>query len=100
MLARLTTIEADRDRIDQGLDLLREQVIGQGPPQPGGRGAYGLVDRATARVVTLTFWDTQEHLAASEARAAAILLRFADTMWTHSPPTVEVFEVAIQPSPD
>jgi hypothetical protein len=100
MLARMTIIEADRDRIDEGLRLLREQVAGQGPPQPGARGAYVLVDRATARVVTLTFWDTEEHLAASEDWATAIRVRFADTLWAQSPPTVDVFEVASQPQTD
>jgi hypothetical protein len=100
MFARLTTIEADRDRIEEGLALLREQVVGQGPPQPGSHGAYVLVDRATAHVVTLTFWDTEEDLEASEDWAAEVRLRFADTLWTQSPPTVEVFEVAIQPQPD
>ena len=99
MLARLTTIEADRDRIDEGLDLLREQVLG-GPPQPGAQGAYVLVDRATARVITLTFWDTAENLAASDARAAQIRIRFADRLWAQSPPTVDVYEVAIQPQSD
>ena len=100
MFARLTTIDADRDRIDEGLALLREQVIGRGQPQPGSQGAYVLVDRATAKVVTLTFWDTAEHLEASEEWAAQVRLRFADTLWTQAPPTVEVFEVAIQPQTD
>jgi hypothetical protein len=97
MLARLTTIEADRDRIDVGLALLREQVGGQGGPQEGAQGAYVLVDRAMARVVTLTFWDTEEHLAASEEWATALRLRFADALWAQSPPTVDLYEVAIQP---
>ena len=97
MLARMTTIEADRDRIDEGLNLLREQVIGKGPPQAGAQDAYVLVDRATARVVILTFWDTEEHLAASEDWAADLRLRLGDALWPQSPPTVNTFEVAIQP---
>src|SRR5262245_16333715 len=95
MLARLTTIEADTERIDEGLTLLREQVIGQGPPQAGAQGAYVLVDRATGRVVILTLWDTEEHLAASEDWAGDLRLRLGDALWPQSPPTVNVYEVAI-----
>jgi hypothetical protein len=97
MFARVTTIEADRDRIDETLPMLQEQVLGDGQGPAGAQGAYVLVDRAMGRVITITLWDSRASLKASEAQADRVRVRLSNSLWAQSTPVDDIYEVIERP---
>ena len=74
MWARVTTVQGDPDKLDSMLDDLTNQVMPQVRElrDQGYRGMYVLTDRASGRSLTMTLWDSEESLRASEDRANAI----------------------------
>jgi heme-degrading monooxygenase HmoA len=69
MYGRLTIIEGRLDRVDD-LPEPQEQTIPREDEMPGLRALYCLIDRSTGRAASLSIWDTEEDLKASEERAA------------------------------
>ena len=67
--ARVSTLEGPADKIDEGISFLREQIIPAAGEIAGWRGIAALADRSAGRTLTITFWDSQESLEASEERA-------------------------------
>ena len=67
--ARVSTLEGPADKIDEGISFLREQIIPAAGEIAGWRGITALADRGAGRTLTITFWDSQESLDASEERA-------------------------------
>jgi len=67
--ARVSSLEGPVDKIDEGLEFIREQILPMAGDMTGWRGVVGLVDRSTGRTKTITFWDGIESLQASEERA-------------------------------
>jgi heme-degrading monooxygenase HmoA len=69
MYGRLTIIEGRLDRVDD-LPEPQEQTIPREDEMPGLRALYCLIDRNTGRAASLSIWDNEEDLRASEERAA------------------------------
>jgi len=67
--ARVSSLEGPVDKIDEGLEFIKEQILPMAGDMTGWRGVVGLVDRSTGRTKTITFWDGIESLQASEERA-------------------------------
>jgi len=68
MYGRLTIIEGRTDRVDS-LPEPQEQTIPRENEMPGLRALYCLIDRASGRAASLSIWDSQEEMEASEKRA-------------------------------
>jgi heme-degrading monooxygenase HmoA len=66
---RLTIIEGRLDRVND-LPEPQEQTIPREDEMPGLRALYCLIDRTTGRAASLSIWNTEEDLKASEDRAA------------------------------
>lgn len=80
MYARLSTYEGGYpEDYDAGLDTLRAEVFPGIQTLPGYRGSLSLVDRATGRSVSITFWADEEALAATRDAAEHIRERAAAT---------------------
>jgi heme-degrading monooxygenase HmoA len=97
MLARVSTIEGEKDQIDRGIDHYREQVLPAVRKMAGFKGAYLFVDRKSGRSVGITLWDTETNLQASNASADKLRAQANKITDALKPPVVEIFEVAIQP---
>src|SRR5919109_1102578 len=69
MYGRLTIIEGRIDRVDDLPDP-QEQTIPREDEMPGLRALYCLIDRSTGRAASISIWDTEEDLKASEERVA------------------------------
>lgn len=69
MHGRLTIIEGRLDRVND-LPEPQEQTIPREDEMPGLRALYCLIDRTTGRAASLSIWDTEEDLRASEERTA------------------------------
>jgi len=69
MIAHIVSCQAQADGFDSVARVVREQ----GPAVrelPGFRSFYLLTDRASGKLATISFWDTEEQMHAAEAEVA------------------------------
>jgi heme-degrading monooxygenase HmoA len=92
--ARISVLEGASDSIDEGIRLIQQQIVPAAADISGWRGIIGLVDRANGRSLTITFWDSEESLAASEAWADQARSEAAEAM-AESITAVDRYEVAL-----
>jgi heme-degrading monooxygenase HmoA len=91
MIARLVTIQIPPDRLDGGLAQSRP-VVAEVLKMDGCKGHYLLADCKAGKVVSLTLWESEDKLRASEA----VLNQRAEREETKAGATAdtrEVFEV-------
>lgn len=72
MFARLSTYQGSPVPAAGDLAAQSEEIVQQVRDVPGFRGVYYLVDRASGAARTLTLWEDEASMMASEARAARI----------------------------
>jgi uncharacterized protein len=86
--ARVVTAQAGAEGFDGIIRLAQQQLPGASQ-QPGFEGCYLLTDTETGKVITISLWDTREHMPSGiqdrGARAAGL-----------TPPQLETYEVAMQ----
>ena|SRR2546421_5597618 len=90
---RLTTLEADPSKVDQGVADYEASVVPAVKKQPGARAAILLVDRTAGKSFSGTLWDTEKDLQNSEAAVGGLRKEIAEKIGAKSP-KVEVFEIA------
>lgn len=73
MIARVTTFEGDPERMDEGVQIYREQVVPWLRDSTGFRGVIIMIDRENERALGVSFWTTVE--AATDAYASGATLR-------------------------
>jgi hypothetical protein len=66
MYARVHTIETTRRQHEEGLTIIREQLLPWTRESTGFRGMIGLTDRASGVALVITLWADEESLRASE----------------------------------
>jgi heme-degrading monooxygenase HmoA len=79
MFIRVTQIEDSPDRVEQGIATYKEQVVPQARTMAGFAGAIFLVDRSSGAAASVTFWESEEALRATEARADTIRTQTVQT---------------------
>ena len=78
MHARMTTLQVDPSRIEEGLRLFCEQIMPV-VRQQGGKGVRLLVDRRSGKVHAISLWETER--AAQTAQAAMNQQRDRPSSW-------------------
>lgn len=68
-VARVTRMEGAPARVDDAVTYTREKVLPLARELEGNRGILSLVDRATGKGMTFTFWASDEAMRASEEAA-------------------------------
>ena len=96
MFARLQTIDQPAEKLDQLIDLAREQLP-SAHELPGFAGFYYLVDRVNAKALVLSLWETEEDIRRVEANNASMRRHIRQEAQLE-PPASEIFEVALQAS--
>ena len=97
MFARVVTFQGKPDKVDAGIRYMKEQVNPNIRKIAGSKGAYTLVDRKSGKLVVVALWETEKNLADSFQATAPLRANGAKTVGDPNPPTVEHFEVALQP---
>ena len=97
MLARVSTIQGKPQQVEDGIRNYREQIMPAAKKMTGFKGAYLLVDRKSGKEVSITLWDTEKNLQASTKAADQLRAQASQTVAASKPPTVEIYEVAVQP---
>ncbi|MFD9034405.1 hypothetical protein ACFVZW_25175 [Streptomyces sp. NPDC059567] len=72
MYARLSTYQGSPVPPEGDLAAKSEVIVKLVETLPGFRGAYYLVDRATGKATSLTLWEDEASMVASEDRAAEV----------------------------
>jgi len=69
MFARVSTFQGSPDQTAESISVAREQILPAARLQDGFRGIYILFDRENGRSLSITLWETEEDLRASEEAA-------------------------------
>jgi heme-degrading monooxygenase HmoA len=72
MVAKIRTIAVRPEQIEQGIGYLRNTMLPAARELEGFRGMIGLLDEESGKAVTVTLWDTEDALQASEDRGASL----------------------------
>lgn len=80
MYARSTSIQADADRIDEGIAYVREDVMPAVTAMDGCMGMSMLVNRETGRCIATTSWLSEDHMRATEGQVSPLRSRGAELM--------------------
>lgn len=72
MYARIGTWHGGADELDRWAARSREEVLPQVLAAPGAQGVLLLLDRDAGCALTLTLWESEEALRASEERRASL----------------------------
>ena len=72
MHARLTTLEAPPERMDDATRVVQEQVLPQLQQMDGFKGFIALRDRGSGKVRGVALWESEEALRATDEAAARI----------------------------
>lgn len=91
--ARVSSLQGSPGAVDEGIRFLKEQILPEAGDITGWRGVIALADRGTGRTKTITFWDGEESLRASEERADQLRSQAAKTLGKIT--GVDRYEVAL-----
>ena len=80
MYARSNTVHADPQRVDAGIDYVRDEVMPAVQTMPGNMGLSMLCDRDSGRCIVTTSWDSEETMSASREAVRAMRDRAVDVM--------------------
>jgi heme-degrading monooxygenase HmoA len=64
--ARVHTLETTPESHDEGVRIIRDQLMPWTRESTGFRGLVGLADKARTTALVITFWDDEESFRASE----------------------------------
>ncbi|MCA1687435.1 MAG: antibiotic biosynthesis monooxygenase [Actinobacteria bacterium] len=94
MFARVSSYRGDPGQIDQGLDHARENILPRVQQVDGCEGVYYLVDRESGKALSITLWESEEAMRASEDEADRLRGETAEAA-DAKVEDVERYEVAI-----
>ena len=102
MWVRMSTFQGAAGRsdeeIEQQIGILRNNILPTARKMDGYKGALTIGDRSTGKSVSLTFWETEEAMRASEEAADRLRQQSADETQDQIA-GVERFEVYINEVP-
>ncbi len=102
MWVRMSTLQGatgqSDEEIEQQIAILRNNIIPTARQMDGYQGVLTLGDRSTGKSVSLTFWESEEAMRASEEAADRLRQQAADETQEQIA-SVERFEVYINEAP-
>ncbi len=96
MYARVTTIQIQQGKVDEGISIYRDSVVPAAQQQKGFKGGLFLSNPNTGKGVSIALWDSEADMEAVESSGyyQEQILKFAAII--AAPPTTEHYEVSIQ----
>lgn len=95
MFARVSTFQGPPDQTAEGIRIAREQILPAARLMDGFKGIYLLFDRESGKSLSVTLWETEADMQASEEAASRVRAESADTSG-ETVIGVERYEVALQ----
>ena len=96
MFARVSTYQGDPGQIDQGLAYDLENILPKVNQIDGFEGLYYLVDRESGNALSMTLWESEQTMRASEEEANRLRTESAESA-SATVESVQRYEVAISP---
>jgi heme-degrading monooxygenase HmoA len=93
LYARMTTIHSPRERMDEGLDKVKDDVLPSMRQMPGFKGIIGLVDRNANTGITLSLWEDEQTMQQGEEEGTRLRDEAAKAMKAETEPMVNRYEV-------
>src|SRR5437867_3991489 len=94
MHARVSTMQMDPARVDEAVSEFQDNVLPTIKEIDGFKGFTLIADRSSGKVVGTSYWESEEHMEASEEQVVEARQRTAHAGGSTTPPQVERFEVA------
>jgi heme-degrading monooxygenase HmoA len=94
MHARMTTIHSPSERMDDGIEQVRRDILPLFRELGGFRGLIGLVNRTANTGITISLWDDEETMQESEGAGQQLRQQAAAAMKAETEPMVNRYEVA------
>ncbi len=69
MWARVSTYDEPVDGIDEGIDYVNREIMPKLRQTAGFKGLYALADRSTGKTLSISLWESEDALRASEEAA-------------------------------
>ena len=91
---RLTTLQADPSKLEDGIRFFREQAITTARQQRGFQGARLLVDRQSGKAIAVTLWESEEAARAAESAMNQSRTQGAQMLGATTP-TTELLEMVV-----
>ena len=92
--ARMTTLQVDPSKVEEGIRFFREQTLATARQQRGFQGARLLVDRQAGKAYAVTLWESEEAVRAAEGAMNQTRSQGVQALGaTHM--TTEVLELAV-----
>ena len=95
MHARVTTLNAEPDRLDGMVQQLEQRDIPTFHEMDGFRGMTVFGDRSSGKTFAITYWDSEDQMKASEEQVLDARRRAAEASGHSGEPPVERFEVLL-----
>lgn len=95
MHARVTMIKGPPDSADQSAQVVQEQVLPMARELPGFKGILSVANRSTGDGFTVTLWESEEAMAASDEAADAMRGQAVGAIEGSEVVSVDRFEVMI-----
>jgi heme-degrading monooxygenase HmoA len=94
LYARMTTIHSPAERMEQGLEKVKEEIVPAMRQIRGFKGIIGLVDRNANTGITISLWADEQAMQAGEEEGARLREEAAKAMKAETEPMVNRYEVA------
>jgi heme-degrading monooxygenase HmoA len=94
---RMTTLQADPSKLEEGIRFFREQSVATARQQRGFQGARLLVNRQSGKVMAVTLWESEEAARAAESAMNQSRTQGAQLVGATNP-TTEVMEMVVNES--
>ncbi len=94
MFARVSIFQGSPDQTAEGIRLAREQILPAAKLQDGFKGIYILFDRQSGRSLSMTLWESEQEMQASEQAAYRARTESAEASG-ETVVAVERYEVAL-----
>ena len=91
---RLTTLQADPSKLEDGIRFFREQAITTARQQRGFQGARLLVDRQSGKAIAVTLWESEEAARVAESAMNQSRTQGAQMLGATNP-TTELLEMVV-----
>jgi heme-degrading monooxygenase HmoA len=95
MHARMTTIHSPSERMDEGIEQVRRDVLPIMREVGGFRGMIGLINRTANTGITVSLWENEAAMHESEAAGQELREKAAAAMKAETEPLVNRYEVVL-----
>ena len=96
MFARLTTVTASKDKIDEIIKIFADNIVPNAKSQKGYRRIYLLTNREIGKGVAISMWDSEEDATANEQSGYYKEQVGKVAAFFTSPPAFDGYEVSVQ----